>query len=184
MGQPKAWLPFGGEPLLARVVRSVELVVEFVVVVAAQTQDLPPLPESVRVVRDRRSDSGPLEGLSTALSALDGQADVVFVCGCDMPLVMAAVVEFVLHEIEDHDAAVPRVGGLYQPLCAAYRPTVAAEVEKMIANGDLRMTSLMGRIRTRTIEPDELRAIDPDLRSLRSCNTPEEYRALLEVAGL
>ena len=44
MGKPKAWLPFGGELMLPRVVRILRTVVAPVVVVAAPDQDLPPLP--------------------------------------------------------------------------------------------------------------------------------------------
>ena len=45
MGRPKAWLPFGGELMLPRIVRILREVVEPVVVVAASDQEVPPLPE-------------------------------------------------------------------------------------------------------------------------------------------
>ncbi|HUR55514.1 MAG TPA: NTP transferase domain-containing protein, partial [Gemmataceae bacterium] len=50
MGRAKAWLPFGGETMLQRVVRVVGEVVSPVVVVAAAGQDVPPLPVGVRIV--------------------------------------------------------------------------------------------------------------------------------------
>ena len=53
MGSPKAWLDFGGEPLLARVVRVVSEAASPVLVVAAPGQDLPALSEDVTVVRDQ-----------------------------------------------------------------------------------------------------------------------------------
>ena len=52
MGRPKAWLPFGGEVLLQRVVRVVGEAVAPVVVVAAPGQDVPSLPPEVEIVRD------------------------------------------------------------------------------------------------------------------------------------
>jgi molybdopterin-guanine dinucleotide biosynthesis protein A len=55
MGQPKAWLPFGDEVMLQRIVRIVRAVVDPVVVVAAPGQDVPELPD-VQVIRDQ----GPL----------------------------------------------------------------------------------------------------------------------------
>ncbi len=51
MGFPKAWLPFGNETLLERVVRSLEQTLAPVAVVAAPEQELPPLPGAVSIVR-------------------------------------------------------------------------------------------------------------------------------------
>ena len=48
MGRPKAWLPFGRELMLPRVVRLLGEAVGPVAVVAAPGQDLPPLPEAYR----------------------------------------------------------------------------------------------------------------------------------------
>src|SRR5262245_66661702 len=68
MGRPKDWLPFGTELLLQRVVRTVGEAVEPIVVVAANDQELPPLPSCVEIARDRNRDRGPLEGLAAGLA--------------------------------------------------------------------------------------------------------------------
>lgn len=52
MGQPKAWLPIGGEVFLQRVVRVLSEVVSPIVVVAAAGQDLPELPAEIVIARD------------------------------------------------------------------------------------------------------------------------------------
>ena len=70
MGQPKAWLEFGPERLLERVVRLVGTVARPIVVVAAPGQDLPPLPSHVSIVRDEVSGRGPLQGLAAGFAAL------------------------------------------------------------------------------------------------------------------
>src|SRR5437764_7598096 len=85
MGRPKAWLPFGGELMLPRVVRLLGEAVAPVVVVAAPGQDVPPLPAGVRVVRDEREARGPLQGLAAGLDALQGVADAAYVSSCDVP---------------------------------------------------------------------------------------------------
>ena len=64
MGRPKAWLPFGGEVMLVRVVRLLGEVVSPLVVVAAPGQDVPALPADVAVVRDPERGRGPLQGLA------------------------------------------------------------------------------------------------------------------------
>ena len=72
MGYSKAMLPFGPERMLQRVVRLVGEVVprENIVVVAAEGQELPPLPEEITVTHDRQAHRGPLEGLACGLAAL------------------------------------------------------------------------------------------------------------------
>lgn len=62
MGRPKAWLPFGPEVMLQRVVRLVGAVAAPIVVVAAPGQDLPTLPAEVSIVRDEISGRGPSAG--------------------------------------------------------------------------------------------------------------------------
>ena len=76
MGLPKATMPFGDELMLTRVLRLLDPLVARIVVVAASGQELPPLPENVRLIRDRRPDRGPLEGLAAGLSAIREEAEV------------------------------------------------------------------------------------------------------------
>src|SRR5215475_5887673 len=85
MGRPKAWLPFGGELMLPRVVRLLGEAVAPLVVVAAPGQDVPPLPTDVEIVRDPERGRGPLLGLAAGLAALRGRADVAYLSSCDAP---------------------------------------------------------------------------------------------------
>src|SRR3954466_9001115 len=80
MGQPKAWLPFGPERLLQRVVRLIGrgLGDGPIVGVAAPGQACPALPSSVIVVRDEVSGRGPLQGLATGLRALPETVELAY----------------------------------------------------------------------------------------------------------
>src|SRR5436190_1021277 len=78
MGMDKANLPFGAETLLERVVRICSEAVDRVVVVASPEQLLPPLPSTVRIVHDRESGRGPLEGLRTGLAAIEAPDGVAY----------------------------------------------------------------------------------------------------------
>ena len=60
----KAWLPFGAEIMLPRVVRLLGEAVDPVVVVAAPEQEVPPVPANVAIVRDEEKGRGPLQGLA------------------------------------------------------------------------------------------------------------------------
>src|SRR5579862_2707214 len=86
MGRPKAWLPFGPELMLQRVVRILAMAVQPLVVVAAPDQEVPPLPPGLMLARDSKPGCGPLEGLSTGLAALGSTCDAAYMSSCDVPL--------------------------------------------------------------------------------------------------
>src|SRR5207244_1312935 len=92
MGRPKAWLQFGGELMLPRVVRILSETVAPIVVVAAPEQDVPPGPPEVRIVRDEERGRGPLQGLAAGLDALRGLADAAYLSSCDVPFLRPAFV--------------------------------------------------------------------------------------------
>lgn len=184
MGRPKAWLEFGRETLLQRIVRILREAADPVVVVAAEKQELPELPPEVLVLRDDRPGLGPLMGLLVGLRHLRGAADRVYASGCDAPLLGVGFARAVAEALRDHDAAVPFVDGRYHPLAAAYRPEVSGVIEELLEAGESRPRALFSRVRTRRLQADDLRDADPDLHALLNCNRPEDYRAALGLLGI
>jgi molybdopterin-guanine dinucleotide biosynthesis protein A len=180
MGRPKAWLPFGGEVMLSRVVRLLGEVVSPLVVVAAAEQDLPSLPADVNVVPDAERGRGPLQGLAAGLSALRGRADAAYASSCDVPFLRPAFVRRLIDLLGDHAICVPRVGGYHHPLAAVYRLNVAEAVARLLAEDRLRPFFLFDAVPTRVVEPTELADVDPDFQTLRNLNTPEDYQAALD----
>ncbi|MDZ4784327.1 MAG: molybdenum cofactor guanylyltransferase [Planctomycetia bacterium] len=183
MGSAKAWLPFGPELLLQRVVCILGEVVSPVVAVAAPGQRLPPLPAGVLIVRDAQEGRGPLEGMLAGVKALDGRADAVFVASCDAPLLSSAFVRRVLKSLGDQEIAAPVVDGFAHPLAAVYRLSLQGAIESMLAADQRRPTDLLRERNTRELTTADFADIDPEMRSLRGCNTPEEYQTLLREAG-
>src|SRR5579862_2191897 len=92
MGRPKAWLPFGSEFMLQRVVRILSEVVSPIVVVAAQGQDVPQLPAGVEIARDKHEGLGPLAGLAAGLKTLGERVGAAYCSSCDVPLLEPAFV--------------------------------------------------------------------------------------------
>jgi molybdopterin-guanine dinucleotide biosynthesis protein A len=134
-----------------------------------------PVPGYRRVV-DEVDDAGPLAGIAAGLAAT--QTAWLFVVAGDMPHLDRRFVEFVLSHCDaGSDAVGIRIGGLPEPLCsalrvAAWRPIVAAR----LAARRFRVSSLLTdeALRIRWIDEAELRAIDPQLRSLHNVNTPQD----------
>ncbi len=184
MGRPKLSLPFGDETMLERVVRIVGEVVSPVVVVAATTQELPPLPATTIVARDEIEGLGPLGGLVAGLAALKGRAEAAYVSGCDTPLLKAAFVRALVGALDSHEMAAPRGEEYHYTLAGVYRTMLESRVRELIARGRLRSQLLVEKSDAWLVDLAELRAVDPELESLRNVNTPVEYEAALGLAGI
>jgi molybdenum cofactor guanylyltransferase len=177
MGRDKASLPFGHETLLQRVVRVLADCVAEVVVVARPGQDLPEMPRDVRLAHDEVEDRGPLGGLAPGLRA--SRAEAVFATACDAPFVDPRVVELLFARLGVADVSVAEAQGFTHPLCAVYRTRIAPQIDGLVAAERLRPVFLFDLVRTVRVTQPELVAIDPELRFLANCNTPEAYAAAL-----
>jgi molybdopterin-guanine dinucleotide biosynthesis protein A len=176
MGADKAALPFADQPMLARVVDRLREAVSPVLVVAADKQRLPELPADVVIVRDLRPDRGPLEALAAGLGALPLEIEAAFVASCDIPLLRPAFILRMIELLGSADAAVPHVDNHLHGLSAVYRRGVLTQVREMLAEEHLRLQSLFERIVTRRVGAQELRDIDPELRSLWNINSPADLQ--------
>lgn len=186
MGRSKAWLPFGDELMLPRVVRLLSEVAGSVVVVAAVGQELPPLPDGVRVLRDELEGHGPLAGLAVGLDAVKGESDVAYLSSCDVPFLKPAFIRQVVTRLHDPthgtspaQIAVPRTDGYFHPLAAAYSVAVLPEVRALLEARQLRPVFLFERVPTVTLTEADFAEVDPGLESLRNLNRPEEYELAL-----
>jgi molybdenum cofactor guanylyltransferase len=60
------------------------------------------------------------------------------------------------------------------------RATVLPAIEALLAADRLRPFFLIESVKSLVLEPEQLRDADPDLRTLRNLNTPEDYQAALK----
>ena len=172
MGQPKALLPFDGEPLIAHIVGRLGHVFAETIVVAAPDQELPPLP--VALVRDQVAYQGPVSGIYHGLTA--ATKEVCFVTSCDAPFLNLALISYLVSQIADSDVVVPFWQERFQPLHAVYRRSVAPLLHDQLERDDLRPISLYPKVRTREIYEDKVRRFDPEGLSFLNINTPEDYQ--------
>lgn len=177
MGQPKALLPFGGEPLIVHNVRTLQQQFSEVVVVAAPGQELPSLP--VTLVRDEVAYQGPVGGILYGLRA--ASHEVCFVTSCDAPFLNLALVRYFLSLIANYDVVVPFWEERLQPLQAVYRRSVAPLLQDQLQRGELRPVFLYKKVRTYEVPADDIRRFDPEGLSFRNMNSPEDYQAALEL---
>lgn len=173
MGRPKAWLPFGEEFLLQRVVRIVGEAVGTVIVVAAKDRMLPPLPDDIKRVNDAVEECGPLGGLAAGLATVT--TDFIFLTACDAPFLSVDFIAALIGETKQStaDAVVPFTSD-FHPLTGVYRTSIRPVVECRLAARQLRMKDLIRDLNhLKWHPPASLQDV------LQNINTPDEYTAAL-----
>lgn len=190
MGRPKALLPTppDGLPLIAHVVRRLASLGIARTIVVANDRDLPvhgELPAETIFAPDAFPGTGTLGGIATGLQQVDGWAIVV---ACDLPLVSADVFALLARLAAQQDAGsdrwdaiVPVVGGYEEPLHALYHRRCLPAIAARLAQGQRRVISFMGDVRTCYVPETDLRRADPQLHSFINANTPEEWQMALQV---
>ena len=186
MGQDKAALPFPDESMLQRVLKRVVAGLPEgapVVVVTAAGQVPAGLPAAVRVVVDRAPNEGPLRGLEAGLAAVQQQVDAVFLTSCDVPFLEPRVIALLQQELSGQRGVMVCDSERLHPFCAVYSVDIFTDVQQLLARGERRLRLLSELPGVSRIESRLLRAVDPELGSLRNINTPAEYAAALAKQG-
>jgi molybdopterin-guanine dinucleotide biosynthesis protein A len=60
-------------------------------------------------------------------------------------------------------------------VCALYVRELAPRIAALLESGERSIKSLLDRSAVRYLASDELRTVDPELRSFRNINTPADY---------
>lgn len=100
---------------------------------------------------DVMGDGSALEGLYNLIKSTDEQ--YIFVCGSDMPMVSAELVEYMTQFIcSDYDCYCITDEKHIHPLCAIYSKAMLPFIEKALAEGDFKLINLLKRARTKYID--------------------------------
>ena len=176
MGKNKALLPLPGNPSLSFIAylsSTLASLCSEVLIVARDEADAVDysLPR-VRVITDKVPDAGPLMGLYSGLNAIE--AERALVVAVDMPFVQPALLSFLLSQPASDELLVPLVSNVPQVLLAVYPRTILPFVEKRLQQGRHDLRSLLEVVPVHYFEEEQLRKVDPTLRSFININTPEE----------
>jgi molybdopterin-guanine dinucleotide biosynthesis protein A len=170
MGENKALLRLGGEPLVQRIVRRVEPLFEQVLISARRADDYGFLGHPV--VPDERPELGPMGGIVSALEK--ARHDVVVFLPCDLADVPLDLVTNLLRAARYARAVVPvNEAGLFEPLVAVYRRSLLPILRAALERGERRIIDVYP-------EMDVKRLPLPKGVRLRNLNTPIEYQNALE----
>lgn len=172
-GRPKGLERVGGRRILDRVVEALVEATGQLPLLVANHPDAPAWRPELRVVADRRPDTGTLGGLYTAL--VEAPAPVLCVAW-DMPFVPAPLLARLARELDRADAVLPASGGRRgaEPLAAAYGPGCRAAMERALDRGDYRAIGFHAAVRVAILPPDEVAAFGEPARLFFNVNTADD----------
>ena len=180
MGQNKALLPHPGNQSVTFVEHLASILTplcaEVLIVARDEAQAPGYTPPGVRVLFDLVPDSGPLMGLYTGLNAATTQRALVV--AVDMPYVSPGVLSFLLSQPLTDAMLVPLVNNIPQVLLALYPRSIIPFIQERIRQGRRDPRSLLEIAPVQYISEEQLRKVDPHLRSFINVNTPEELKEL------
>lgn len=179
IGRNKAFLALEGKSLIVRVLERLAEVCAEVLIVANDRSLYAPL--GLPVMPDRFPGVGVLGGLHAGLQA--ASYDLMLAVGCDMPFLNPDLLRAFVAWAEGYDVVALRHGEQVETLHAAYRRTCLQPMEEAIRSGQRRIISFFPRVRVRYVAPEDIFPLDPDLRSFRNVNTPEEWAALQQESA-
>ncbi len=180
MGRNKAFLEWKGRPLIVDLVERFHSVSDDVILIAPNVKPFQTL--RVRLVSDPSPPIGPLGGLWAGL--LSARHEWVFAAACDMPLLDPQMAQWMFEQHAGADAVVlVDEQGRPEPLHALYRVSCLNAIATALACGQRAMIAFYPAVRVRYLSPSLWRSQDPEGRSWRNINTPEDWRRLLREAG-
>ncbi len=163
-GKDKAAVVVEGKPMIERVYAAVAPLVETVLVSVADGKTWYTLPETVHYVADVHHNIGALAGMHAGLAAT--QTPWLLVVACDMPYLTTKGLQRLLDARSGTVEAVVAVSpdGQRHPLCAVYRQSVLATVNRQIKKRRYALHALL----------DELETVEVALPEavVRNINTP------------
>lgn len=196
MGQDKAFLPVGGQPVIQRVIEQLSRLCQDVLVVTnspdayrerlnamrpvvtAQEShsELPRL----RLVRDIYPGTKALGGIYTALDA--ARCHYCLIVACDMPFLNLALLRHMISLAPDFDAVIPCGPEGLEPLHAVYSKACLEPIARRLSAGQLRIRDFLDEVRVYTVTQGEITGIDPGFLSFFNMNTPADYEYAQQLA--
>jgi molybdopterin-guanine dinucleotide biosynthesis protein A len=98
-----------------------------------------------------------------------------FFSACDTPFLQKELVETLVEQIEHKiDIIMPETTAGFEPLCAIYSKRCLKPAEDHLKANKLKIQWAFRSNRIKHIPENQLRSVDPELRSFFNINTPED----------
>lgn len=178
-GINKAFIEVGGERLIDRTLRVYRAL--FGEIIISTNSPLEYLEFDARIVTDIHRGKGPLGGIHAGL--LHASCEQVFVSACDMPYLSEEFIRHMIAQAKGYDLVVPVTANGFESLHAIYSRRCLPVIESQIERGELKVSLLFRKFKTREIPVDEIRRFDPEGRLFSNLNRPEDLKDITPPIG-
>ena len=190
LGRDKLQEEVGGRPVLQRVVDTLKLLSDDIIIVINQTPSLPGgyNGSAIKVVSDIFPAGGPLGGLYSGLAASSASHNMV-VAG-DMPFLNLSLLRYMLditgaggsNREAAFDVVIPRINGFIEPLHAVYSRRCLPYVKQEVESGRCNIRSFFPKVKVKYIENAEIDLFDRQHLSFFNINDEEDLTKAREIA--
>ena len=175
MGRDKAFVELAGIPMIQWVISSLVAQCSAKAIIISNEPEkysqfgLPVYPDVIPGM-------GPLSGLFTAFTVTG--ADRVMIAPCDSPFISPDVIKFILNYPDGGaDAVIPFVDGREQGMLAVYSRGAVDRFAERIASASMMFDEFRLGLDRIFITEDELRVVEPDLRTFLNVNAPGDLQS-------
>lgn len=141
------------------------------------------------IVSDLIKNKGPLGGIYTALYYMKG--DHSFIAACDMPFLNEKLIRYMIDNVKrdwiytvKHPRSTSRSISTSltekhldaEPLHSIYSKKCLKTAKNMVLDNKLKISYLFDELKAKAIDIDEVKRLDPDLRSFKNINTEEDLK--------
>lgn len=179
MGQNKALMRMSGVTVIERIASELDKIVDELLIVTNSLREYDFL--KIQLVEDEQKGKGPLAGIQAGLKA--SRSDQNLIVACDMPFISTSLGQFLLEELRDYQAAIPKLDGRIHPLFGAYHKDVLPMVTQCLANNELRIQSLLHHVQVKMVTEDMLgsQGIRVEETAVFNMNDQIEYEKALRL---
>jgi len=179
MGQDKAWLEVGGQPVIERVLTRVKPLADDVFISANAPDKYQQF--GLRIVPDIYPYQAALGGIFSAITA--ARHSHVLIVACDMPFLNIDLLSYLISLASTAEVIAPLIeSDQPQPMHAVYSKNCLPAIQSCLLAGRLRLVDFWGDVSVHYVKRDEIARFDPDFYSFVNLNTPEDWRKAQDLA--
>ena len=181
MGQNKAFLQLGDEPIIGHVIRRMRLVTDELLLITNNHAEYAHL--GLPMHSDRVPDAGALGGIYTGL--MHASHEVILCVACDSPFLQPKLLAYLVSVLGEYDAVMPYTQSsrqtplcrniILQTLCAAYSKSCLPVIKRMLQESELRVHALAERAHIQHVSPEVWQGFDSEGMSFFNINTPDDF---------
>jgi len=170
-GTNKAFSSIGGRRIIDRLLDVFTDLFDEIILVTNHPEQF--LQWDLTIVTDIYDLRSSLTGIHTGLFYANNPN--AFFSACDTPFLQKELVETLVEQIEHKiDIIMPETTAGFEPLCAIYSKRCLKPAEDHLKANKLKIQWAFRSNRIKHIPENQLRSVDPELRSFFNINTPED----------